>query len=320
MRAHLGSFCIAFAFMMAVAVPADAQRAPIPFWWPPAAVPFKALTDRVNNLSSFADTIDGGGAAASATRRTGKVTVPSSGAYVDLFRFTPGASKTGMIKLFVQGESDAPSRLYVEDVISYTTNGSGVVTLNGAAAGGAEVTGVMGVPTAPAAPSAMVNAADVAVTWAVPAGAFGCEPQVSIDAGANYVRINNTRTGQKTTSTTFRGLAGASAAIKLRVRCWNAIGFSAWSIVTDATTGASHTAEAQPYAIDAAQVPVTSRSWDDLKPLYFYGTNGEGGVCTITAAFVDVLVSGGTTELVVKSRTCSSKVATVRFTADIPPL
>jgi hypothetical protein len=319
MRALLGSVCL-FLFTFCAA-PAAAQRTEIPFWWPltNAPAPFKKLVDRVNDLSAVADSIDGGGStSATATRRTGKIAVPNTGAYVDLIRFTPGASKTGAIKLMVQGESSAPSRLYVEDFISYTTDGSGNVTLN--AASGGVVTGVAGVPSTPAAPGTVVSASSVAVSWAVPAGAFGCEPQVSIDAGANYVRINNTRYGQKTTSATFRGLAGATAAIKLRVRCWNAVGFSAFSSVTDETTGASHTSADQPYAIDEAQVPVTSRNWNDLKPFYFYGDSGDGGTCPFSTAFLDVSAEASTTQVVVKSRTCSSKTGVVRFVADLPPL
>lgn len=296
-------------------------RPPITFWWPltNAPKPQKAFVERVNDLSAAMDLIDGGGASPPAVARTGKAALSSSGAYVTLFEITPGNSKLGAFTLQVNGESARQSRLRVVDRIGYTTSVAGVVTLSGAG-NNPVVSGVVGVPATPAAPGLVISAGSVAVSWVTLTGVYGSELQVSTDGGATWALVGNKRYGSQTSSAVFRGAAGPSAGVSFRLRQWNSLGFSAFSVVASGTTGASHGSFPQVFAIDTSEVPVTSVTWNDLAGGYFFGT--DGGVvsdCTVSSANMDVQALPSTNIVRVRARTCHGQPAVVQWVVDAPP-
>lgn len=304
-------------FLVPLAV--EAQRAPVRMY-DPVSQPInrQAFTDRVNELSTAMDALSPAGSTVP-VRKVGKVTVPSSGAWVDLYRFAPGNSKKGAVFVQLHGETSAPSYLTAMDRFEFETSVSGSVFLLGPY-GNPDNTGGASIPGTPAAPTTVVNASNIVVTWAAvtPVAERGWQAQVSIDAGSTWSNIGNRFYNRKATSATFSGLAGAMAAVKLRVRGFNARGFSAWSAVKDETTGASHGSEALPPSqLEHWPLPITEAAFDDLEGGHFYGVSRIGASGGTGDLIVQVVPAAA--ELVVRAKTQNSKTGVVRFILDLPP-
>lgn len=310
----------ALALMLFVPLDAAAQRPPVRLI-DPVSQPLNraAFEARVNELSAAMDAIGGAPGATVPVRKVGKVTVPSSGAWVDVYRFAPGNSKRGAVFVQLHGETDAPSNLIVSDLLGYQTSVTGTVFVLGPY-GNPDNTGAAGVPGTPAAPGAMAGASSVALTWAaVTPASEGWQAQVSIDAGSTWVNVGNKFYDRKSTGTTFTGLAGAMAAVKFRVRAFNGFGFSAWSSVTDATTGGTHTSDALPLSqLGHWPLPVTEVAWDDLEGGHFYGVSRLGA----SGGTGDLIIQaiGSTNNFVIRAKTQNSKTGTVRYILDVPPV
>lgn len=311
---------LAFAIFL-FALPASADRAAVRMY-DPVSQPLNraAFTDRVNELSRAMSALDGGTPdAAIPVRKAGKVTIPSSGAWTTLYSFAPGNSKKGGIGIYIHAETTAPSSLTVLDRLEYQTSVSGTVFLLGPY-GYTDNTGAPGVPGTPAAPSAMVNAGSIDVGWVAvsPAAERGWQAQVSIDAGATWSNIGNKFYNRKAVTANFTGLAGATAAVKLRVRAFNGFGFSPWSAVTDATTGASHTSDALPVSqLNHWPLPVTDVAWDDLEGGHFYGVSRLGSA--VGSGDLIIQAIGSTNTVLIRAKTANSKTGTVRYIFDLPP-
>lgn len=317
---HFARFALV-ACAMCFALTASADRPPVRLVDPVSQPPNrKAFEDRVNELSRAMTAIDGGTPdAAIPVRKSGKVTIPSSGAWTEVYKFAPGNSKKGAAAVFIHAETDAPSAVTIHERIDYETSMSGTVFLLGPV-GYADNAGGPGVPGTPAAPGAMVSPTSIALTWAAvtPAVERGWQVQVSLDAGVSWSNVGNRFYDRKTLAATFSGLAGAMAAVKFRVRGWNGFGFSAWSALTSATTGASHTSDLIPYSlIEFVPVPVTEIVFDDLEMGHFYGIERRGS----TGGSGDLIIQaiGSTNQVLIRAKTANMKTGTVRYILDIPP-
>lgn len=330
---HLRTFVLFAAALLLCAVfgSGDVRGAPRPRvrLVDPVSQPLnrKAFEDRVNDLSGAIDAIDGGSSATTQIK-TGTVTIAAgapTSAWMDLWRFAPGLSKRGAMSVQIIGDSTGSSGasvVRVDDRFEWSTNGSGIVFVQGYA-GHSQSIGDPGCPATPTAPSATVGADSITVGWTSVPTALGYEILYSVDAGATY-HLALPRAQRTDVSFVFKGHVAPSSAVKLKVRAYNDVGFSFDSPATDATTGAGHWSQTP--CVDAASgydtipciqrqlapaiVPSIAIIWDDLQEHVQGSPPGSnlGGVQIRCEK--DPLI---TTDLVCRARTQSTRSATLRY-------
>lgn len=292
----------------------------------------KAFEARVNELSAFADAIDGGSSAAPRTK-VGIATIAAgapTSAWVELWRFVPGASKRGAVRVHIVGNSAgvAPSVVRVDDRFEWSTTGAGVVLIQGYP-GHSESIGDPGCPATPDAPGASVATNYIDLSWAAVSGATGYEVLYSVDAGSTY-RLALPRPTRGDTSFRFSGNAASMSAIKFKLRAYNDVGFSFDSLVTDATTGATHSAQhpcinpttnytdfaCLRAALAPVIVPNLGVSWDDRREYLQgnYAGDNTGGVQVSCAKDPTA-----TTALLCRARTYNTRTATLYYAFDSTP-